>query len=155
MLLMLLIGVPLYICATASTPIAAALILKGVSPGAALVFLLVGPATNIASISVLVGMLGKRAVAIYLGAIAVMSVLAGLVLDLIYGLSGITASAAVGQAAELVPVPVQYAAAMLLIVISVKPLAGSVKGWIKKLSPAGGEPTASACSCEGSCETGG
>jgi hypothetical protein len=58
MLIMLLVGIPLYICATASTPIAAALILKGVSPGAALVFLLVGPATNVTSLAVLVGMLG-------------------------------------------------------------------------------------------------
>jgi len=52
MLLMLAVGIPLYICASASTPIAAALILKGVSPGAALVFLLVGPATNVTSLSV-------------------------------------------------------------------------------------------------------
>ena len=50
MLLMLAVGVPLYICASASTPIAAALILKGVSPGAALVFLLAGPATNMAAL---------------------------------------------------------------------------------------------------------
>ena len=155
MLLMLLVGIPLYICATASTPIAAALILKGVSPGAALVFLLVGPATNVASLSVLVGMLGKRAVAIYLGAIAVVSVLAGLTLDLIYNLSGITARAAVGQAAELVPVPVQYAAALVLILISFKPLARSIGGWMEKVRPSKGEPTASACECEGSCEAGG
>ena len=155
MLLMLLVGIPLYICATASTPIAAALIMKGVSPGAALVFLLVGPATNVASLSVLVGMLGKRAVAIYLGAIAVVSVLAGLTLDLIYNLSGITARAAVGQAAELVPVPVQYAAVLVLILISFKPLARSIGGWMEKVRPSKGEPTASACECEGSCEAGG
>jgi uncharacterized membrane protein YraQ (UPF0718 family) len=61
MLIMLVFGIPLYICATASTPIAAALILKGVSPGAALVFLLVGPATNMTSLSVLTGILGKHA----------------------------------------------------------------------------------------------
>ncbi len=61
MLVMLVVGIPLYICATASTPIAAALILKGVSPGAALVFLLVGPATNVTSLSVLTGILGKKA----------------------------------------------------------------------------------------------
>lgn len=64
MLIMLLVGIPMYICATASTPVAAALILKGVSPGAALVFLLVGPATNITSLSVLFGLLGKRATVI-------------------------------------------------------------------------------------------
>jgi uncharacterized protein len=59
MLIMLALGVPMYICATASTPIAAALILKGVSPGAALVFLLAGPATNITSLTVLTGILGR------------------------------------------------------------------------------------------------
>ncbi len=63
MLIMLAVGVPLYICATASTPIAAALILKGISPGAALVFLLAGPATNVATLTVLVKILGKRATA--------------------------------------------------------------------------------------------
>ena len=66
MLIMLVAGIPLYICATASTPIAAALIVKGVSPGAALVFLLAGPATNVTSITVLLGVLGKRATAVLL-----------------------------------------------------------------------------------------
>jgi len=153
MLLMLVIGVPLYICATASTPIAAALILKGVSPGAALVFLLVGPATNVASLSVLVGMLGKRSVVIYLGAIAVVSVMAGLLVDLIYTMSGITAKAAVGQAAELIPAPVQYVAAMVLILISIKPLTRSVRGRNKNTGTPVAKQTASACGCEGSCES--
>src|SRR5210317_597599 len=89
MLLMLIVGIPLYICATASTPIAAALILKGVSPGAALVFLLAGPATNMASLTVLVGTLGKRATAIYLSAIAVSAVFFGLVVDQVYISMGI------------------------------------------------------------------
>ncbi|MCX5648201.1 MAG: permease, partial [Planctomycetota bacterium] len=48
--IMLLVGLPLYVCATASTPLAAAFMLKGLNPGAALVFLLVGPATNLATI---------------------------------------------------------------------------------------------------------
>ena len=152
MLLMLLVGIPLYICATASTPIAAALILKGVSPGAALVFLLVGPATNIASLSVLVGLLGKRAVGIYLGAIALVSVLAGLALDWIYDLSGITAKAAVGQAAELIPAPVQYAAVLILIVISVKPLARSLKGLMEKVRLSTIEQAVSGCGCSQGCE---
>ena len=62
MLLMLAFGIPLYICATASTPIATALILKVVGPGAALVFLLVGPATNITSLSVLIGISARAVV---------------------------------------------------------------------------------------------
>jgi uncharacterized membrane protein YraQ (UPF0718 family) len=152
MLLMLLAGVPLYICATASTPVAAALILKGVSPGAALVFLLVGPATNIASLSVLVGMLGKRSTAIYLGAIAAVSVAGGLAVDLIYDMYQITAKATVGQAAEFMPVPVQYAAALVLIVISLKPVARSAGGWIKKMNPSKVETSDERC-CSGGCDT--
>ncbi|RJX26027.1 MAG: permease [Desulfurivibrio sp.] len=126
MLLMLLFGIPLYICATASTPIAAAMILKGVSPGAALVFLLVGPATNIASISVVLGLLGKRATALYLLAIAVVSVGCGLLLDFVYLQAGISAQAAVGQAAELLPFEVRIAGALILLVLSIRPLARGV-----------------------------
>ena len=51
MLVMLVVGLPMYVCATASTPIAAALVLQGLNPGAALVFLMVGPATNAANLS--------------------------------------------------------------------------------------------------------
>ena len=131
MLLMLAFGIPLYICATASTPIAAALILKGVSPGAALVFLLVGPATNIASLTMLVGLLGKRATTLYLATIAVVSVLSGLLLDLIYNWSGITAKAVVGQAGELVPYWAQLTGAVLLLLFSIKPVVNAILGWIK------------------------
>ncbi|WP_456473197.1 SO_0444 family Cu/Zn efflux transporter [Desulfolithobacter sp.] len=122
MLLMLGFGIPLYICATASTPIAAALILKGVSPGTALVFLLVGPATNITSLSVLFGILGKRATAIYLVSIAVVSVLCGLVVDAIYLALGISATAVVGQAGALLPAWLETGAAFFLLLISIRPL---------------------------------
>ena len=57
---MMLLGLPLYVCATASVPIAAALIAKGVSPGAALVFLMTGPATNAAAIATVWRVLGRR-----------------------------------------------------------------------------------------------
>ncbi|MBW2193274.1 MAG: SO_0444 family Cu/Zn efflux transporter, partial [Deltaproteobacteria bacterium] len=60
MLVMLAAGMPMYVCATSSTPIAAALVLKGLNPGAALVFLLAGPATNIASLSMVSGLLGRK-----------------------------------------------------------------------------------------------
>jgi hypothetical protein len=122
MLLMLVIGIPLYICATASTPIAAAFILKGVSPGAALVFLLVGPATNITSLSVLIGLLGKRATTLYLVSISLVSVLCGLVVDAIYLSMGISAVASVGQAAEIIPRLVQVATTFFLLAISIKPI---------------------------------
>jgi hypothetical protein len=136
MLLMLAVGIPLYICATASTPIAAALILKGVSPGAALVFLLAGPATNMASMTVLAGMLGKRATGIYLAAIAVCAVLLGLAVDQVYAVLGISAKAAAGQAAELFPLGVQWVAAVAVVAISVKPTVQKLKSLIEKKGPA-------------------
>ncbi|MFW8602006.1 SO_0444 family Cu/Zn efflux transporter [Desulfobacterota bacterium M19] len=148
MLLMLAVGIPLYICATASTPIAAALILKGVSPGAALVFLLVGPATNMASLSVLTGLLGKWATVRYLAAIAVVSVLCGLILDAVYSVSGISASAVVGKAAQIIPQPVEFGAAVFLIAISIKPITRILR---RKLRGIGGHGhQEGGCGCSGS-----
>jgi hypothetical protein len=69
MLLMILASVPLYICATGSIPIAAVLLVKGLSPGAALVLLMAGPATNIATMAVIGNALGKRSLWVYLGTI--------------------------------------------------------------------------------------
>lgn len=122
MLLMLVAGIPLYICATASTPIAAALILKGISPGAALVFLLVGPATNITSLTVLFEVLGKRATALYLFAIAFSAVVFGLALDQIYSVLGISAQAIAGQAAEVIPHWAKLAGAFILLGLSIRPV---------------------------------
>ncbi len=122
MALMLVVGIPLYICATASTPVAAALILKGVSPGAALVFLLVGPATNVTSLTVLIKVLGKRGTAIYLASISLVAVIAGLVVDAVYLGLGIQAAAVVGEASEIVPAGLQWAGALLLIGLSIQPI---------------------------------
>lgn len=122
MLLMLVIGIPFYICATSSTPIAAALILKGVSPGAALVFLLAGPATNAATISVVYGMFRQRAAAIYLGSIAICSVLLGLLLDKLYLWLKIPASAIAGSATEILPHWFSILAAIILLGLLLKSL---------------------------------
>ncbi|NTU58365.1 MAG: SO_0444 family Cu/Zn efflux transporter [Chlorobiaceae bacterium] len=89
MAMMLAISVPLYVCATSSTPIVAALALKGISPGAALVFLLVGPATNAASLPVISKLLGKRATVVYLVVIVLMSFLAGMLINALYGYLGL------------------------------------------------------------------
>ena len=140
MLLMLAVGIPLYICATASTPIAAALILKGVSPGAALVFLLVGPATNVASLTVVTGVLGKRATAIYLGTIAVSAVVFGLLIDQVYAGLGISAQAVVGQASEVVPIWGQWAGALLVLALSIKPLYHMLIGLKNRFTIAGRIP---------------
>ncbi len=81
MLLMVLISIPVYVCATASTPIAAGLMLAGVSPGAALVFMLAGPATNLSTLGSMRNELGNRAIAIYLVSVIVCAMVAGLLLD--------------------------------------------------------------------------
>ena len=88
MLLLLFAGVPLYICASASTPVAAALVAKGISPGAALVFLLSGPATNAATLVLLARHFGARFMRIYLASIAVTTLLCGLALDWFIALTG-------------------------------------------------------------------
>ena len=87
-LAILCIGIPLYICATASTPVAAALILKGMSPGSALLLLLVGPATNVSNIVVLQKYLGKKAVLINLFAIAAISLAFSYAVDILYSYYG-------------------------------------------------------------------
>ncbi|MCC7294126.1 MAG: permease [Phycisphaerales bacterium] len=78
---MLLLAIPMYVCATASTPMAVGMIVGGVSPGAALVFLLAGPATNAAGILVLAREMGRRGVLLYLACIFAISLLAGAALD--------------------------------------------------------------------------
>ena len=79
---MLLLGLPLYICASASTPIAAALVAKGVSPGAALVFLMTGPATNTGTIAIIIAQFGPRFTAIYVGGVIAVTVVLGIAIDL-------------------------------------------------------------------------
>jgi len=135
MLLMLAVGIPLYICATASTPIAAALILKGVSPGAALVFLLAGPATNIASLTVLTGVLGKRATTIYLTTIAVSAVCFGLVVDQVYVSFGLSAQAMIGQASEIVPLWAGLIGTVMIMFISIKPVYQAIRTRLKPAKP--------------------
>jgi HflK protein len=114
MLLMLVLSVPLYTCASSSTPMAAAFALKGLSPGAVLVFLLAGPATNIGSLVVLLKVLGRRAVAAYLLAVIIMTLAAGLALNTMYHAWGLDPRATFGTAAVFVPDLVKDAGAVLL-----------------------------------------
>jgi len=80
-LLAMAAGVPIYVCATASVPIAVGLIHLGVSPGAALAFLIAGPATNAATLTTAWRVLGRRATIVYLATVAVSAVACGLLLD--------------------------------------------------------------------------
>ncbi len=103
MLAMIAVGVPLYICSTSATPIASALILKGASPGAALLLLLVGPATNIATMLAVGKFLGKRSLILYVFSIIVLSLLLAFLLNFVYTAFSISPTASLGQGAELIP----------------------------------------------------
>ena len=80
---MAIVGFPMYVCSTASIPIAASLIAKGVSPGAAFVFLMVGPAMNAMSLTTVSALVGRRAAVAYLVTIIVGAILCGIVINLI------------------------------------------------------------------------
>jgi uncharacterized membrane protein YraQ (UPF0718 family)/copper chaperone CopZ len=92
------IGVPLYVCATASTPIALSLIVAGLSPGAALAFLISGPATNSAALTTLWKVLGRRTTVVYLVTVALGAVGIGLLVDGIIASGVVSASALIDTA---------------------------------------------------------
>jgi len=82
MIIIALASVPMYVCATASVPIAMSLIIQGgLEPGAAFVFLMAGPATNAATISVIMNSLGKKIVYIYVSVIFVSAIISGLIIN--------------------------------------------------------------------------
>ena len=112
MVLMMVLGIPVYVCATASVPVAAALILKGVSPGAALVFLMTGPATNLAAIATIWRVMGVRTAAVYLVTVAVSAIGAGLVLDAVLPAQDVVVATAMGW---MLPGVVRHVCAVALL----------------------------------------
>ncbi len=129
MLTMLVIGIPMYICSTASIPIALSLMMKGISPGAAFVFLFAGPVTNIASLAILAKTLGKKVLTIYLACVGICSILFGFVLDIIIGLSGYSGITNIIENSHGHEIPVY------MIVVAVIFGALVLKSLIKKLMP--------------------
>ena len=91
-LVLMLVGIPVYICATASIPIAAGLILAGVSPGAAFALLMTGPATNAATLGTIWKVMGRRTCLIYLGTMMVAAFVGGLLLDTIVSIQDVQAA---------------------------------------------------------------
>jgi len=85
-LVMMLAGIPFYVCATGSVPLALALIAKGITPGAALAFLITGPATNAATIAMVWKVMGRRTAIIYVIVIALTAFGSGLLLDGLFNL---------------------------------------------------------------------
>ena len=114
MVVMMLVGIPIYVCATASVPIAAALILKGLTPGAAFVFLVTGPATNAASFITIWKVLGRQTAIIYLATVAGCALLSGVLLD--YITAGMDFQV-VARPGWMLPHIVSYASAIALLAI--------------------------------------
>jgi len=115
MIFMLVMGIPIYVCATGSIPIVAALMFKGMSPGAGMVFLLAGPATNVVTITVLAKELGKKSVAIYLLSISIISILAGMLLNQIWGMFTFQENILVAMHHEILPQWVEVGSSLVLL----------------------------------------
>lgn len=122
MVVMVLIGIPMYICATASTPVAAALLAAGMSPGAAMVFMLAGPATNIATLGVVRREMGGRAVALYLIGIVGSTIAAGLATDAVAWALGIDVTLGIVAEVELLPRWLEIVCAVLFVLLMITPL---------------------------------
>jgi len=114
MIVMMLLGIPVYVCATASVPIAAALIMIGLSPGAALVFLMTGPATNAASLATIWKVMGRATALTYLATVAGCALAAGLILDYI---AKTVDFEVVTKPAWMLPNPIKYASAVVLLAV--------------------------------------
>ncbi|MBT0586272.1 SO_0444 family Cu/Zn efflux transporter [Alteromonas oceanisediminis] len=113
MVLMVAISIPMYICATASTPIAVGLILAGISPGAALVFMLTGPATNIATLMVIKKELGAKELAIYLIALIASALVSGWLFDAALSTFELNLDLHHGEHADMVNIIYQTSAVIL------------------------------------------
>ncbi|MGB2810044.1 MAG: SO_0444 family Cu/Zn efflux transporter [Sedimentisphaerales bacterium] len=114
MVVMMFLGIPVYVCATASIPVAAALISKGLMPGAALVFLMTGPATNAASFVTIWKVLGKVTAITYLVTVAGCALLGGILLD--YIAAGVDFEIA-AQPHWMLPPIVKYMSAIALLAV--------------------------------------
>lgn len=132
MLVMVLISVPMYICATASTPIAAGLLMSGISPGAVLVFMMAGPATNIATLGVVLKELGKRALVAYLFGVIAMSIVFGLLTNYLVATYGFQVAPLSELDHALLPHWLTLASSLLLALLMVRVLWQQALGYIKR-----------------------
>ncbi len=122
MLLILVASIPVYVCATSSIPIAAVLIMKGISPGAALVFLMAGPATNAATITVIGKTMGRRTLVIYLLTIMAAALISGFLIDYVFPaawFAGTVSGAHIGYEHGLLPVWLKISSGILLMALIV------------------------------------
>jgi len=159
-LVMLLVGIPLYICATSSTPLAWSLVAAGLSPGAALVMLLSGPATNVATMSWLIKDLGVKALVIYLSVIGAVALGAGILFDAFFVRFVHIADIAQKHEHGSHGFGIKEGAAVLFILLMAWALGMKMRSFMNKKglgttnpTPSGGsccssKPTESSCGCK-------
>lgn len=135
--IMLAIGIPMYICATASTPLAASLLIAGLSPGAVMVFLLAGPATNVATLAVVRKEMGNRVAVLYLAGIGLSAVAAGLITDALFAAMALDVSAELSAGAEFIPLPLAWASAAALAVVAARPYGSRLVSAFSRKAAAG------------------
>ncbi|MDE0333924.1 MAG: SO_0444 family Cu/Zn efflux transporter, partial [Defluviicoccus sp.] len=145
---MVLVGIPLYICASASTPIAAALVAKGFSPGAALVFLMTGPATNTGTIAIVASQFGARFASVYVGSVIAVTVALGIAVDLLMIAFGLSLAVNLDASDSPAVAAIQWTGALGLfalmfwrfragalkggyqdLLMNLRPVSGPMKGW--------------------------
>jgi len=133
-ILMFLAGIPMYICATASTPLAASLLLAGISPGTVLVFLLAGPATNLGTIGIVRREFGGPTVVTYMIGLAIFSIAAGVVTDALVGALSIDIAAQLGEGRHLFPGWVRATAFAILVLAAIPPLREPVFAGLRRVA---------------------
>lgn len=129
LMLMAVVGIPLYICAAAATPVAAGLLLAGISPGMALVFLLAGPITSLATLAILRRELGNPALAVYLASVLVVTVLVGWLFDAAVALAGWNPVEQASQVQELLPHWLEWLALAVLVLVAIRPVRRRLLGF--------------------------
>ncbi|MFV0595385.1 permease [Shewanella sp.] len=133
MLVMVLVSVPMYICATASTPIAAGLLLAGVSPGAVLVFMMAGPATNIATLGVVTKELGKRALYGYLGGVLGVALAAGALVNYLVATFGFEVMPQIGEQHQMLPEWLVATSGIVLALLMAKVVFEKIpRSWLRR-----------------------
>ncbi len=116
---MLILSLPIYVCSTASIPLAAGFLFAGFSPGSVLVFLLAGPATNIATMAVIGKNFGKRFLSIYLASIIITAMGLGVIVNWIYS-NFISMSINIFQGntpTEFIPYVIRFIFAIVLVLL--------------------------------------
>ena len=137
MLVMIAVSIPMYVCATASTPIAAGLLLAGISPGTVLVFLLAGPASNFGSMGIIRKELGKRALFAYLAGVAVTAIVSGLLLDWFLQVNDISIQSELAASEHLVPHWLAWISLIILVIASLNLLRSKRPGPQESAAAAG------------------